>query len=322
MLRPAVTETPNDIWMVLASDAGYAGPLAVTLRSIDEHLSGARTVVAVILASGIGSALRARVTEGLERMEVRWHDVDIARHDGLPVPDDHLTMAAYHRLLLGDVLPANVDRAIYLDVDILARRDVAGLADVPLDDLLLGACPDVGAPRLGSRLALPTWRDLGLDPRAPCFNTGVLAIDLEQWRTTGIADEISVYLRDRARSGPSVLWADQEGFNAVASKRWSQLDLRWNAQNHLQQRDCHPDAILEPDQLAAARADPWIVHYAYAKPWQTTPEAGPWERWWWDTADRTAMSLTPPSNPSQIRRYAHGARLRLGAATAALRGHH
>ncbi len=36
-----------------------------------------RRVTALILASGIGPAQRELVTTGLERLEVRWHDVDI-----------------------------------------------------------------------------------------------------------------------------------------------------------------------------------------------------------------------------------------------------
>lgn len=316
-----MVELLSDIWMVLASDAGYVGPLAVALRSIDEHLSGRRRVTALILASDIGPAQREQVTTGLERLEVLWHDVDISRHDGLPVPDDHMTMATYHRLLIGDVLPPDVDRMLYLDVDILARRDIADLADLPLDGHLLGACVDVGAPRIASR-GVPLWRERGLDPRAPYLNAGVLVVDLAQWRATGFAEEVSGYLRERAGSGPAVMWADQEGLNACASDRWTPIDLRWNAQNHLLQPWCRADALLDPDELAAARTDPWIAHFSHAKPWEATPDAGPWERWWWDEADKTAVPLTPPAVPRGARRYARGARIRLGAAAAALRGHH
>lgn len=316
-----MTELLSDIWLVLASDAGYLGPLAVALRSIDEHLSGSRRVTALILASDIGPAQRAQVASGLDRLELRWHDVDIADHDGLPVPDDHMTMAAYHRLMIGDVLPQDVDRVLYLDVDLLARRDLAELADIPLDGNLLGACVDVGAPRIASR-GMPTWRELGLDPRAPYLNSGVLVVDLAQWRATGFAEEVSAYLRERARTGPPVRWADQEGVNACGAGRWKAIDLRWNAQNHLLDADCRADAILTPEELAAARTDPWIAHFSYAKPWTATPDTGPWERWWWDTAARTGVPLTPPDVPHGARRYARGARIRLHAAAAALRGHH
>lgn len=321
-LSSAMTDSVDDTWVVLATDAGYAGPLAVALRSIDELLAGEQAVTAVVLASAVPPAVRERVVDGLRRLQVRWHDVDITRHNGLPVPIDHLTMASYHRLLLGDVLPADVGRAIYLDVDILARRDITELARVPLDGRLLGACPDVHAPRLGWNTGLPGWRELGLDPRAPNLNAGVLVVDLPQWRATGVAAQVAEYLRDRASSGSPVRLADQDGLNAVASDRWCEIDLCWNAQNYLVQDECWADAYLDPTQLEAARRDPWIVHYHYAKPWQTTPDASLWDGWWWEVAGRTAMPFTPPAARSRPRRYLRCARRRLGAAAAALRGHH
>lgn len=320
-----MTGSADDICVVLACDAGYVGPLAVALRSIDEHLASGKAVKAVVLASGVPAAVRERVVDGLQRLEVRWHDVDIIRHDGLPVPSDHMTMATYHRLLIGEVLPAGVERAIYLDVDILVRRDITELAHVPLNGRLLGACCDLGAPRLGAGSGLPTWRDLGLDPRAPYLNAGVLVVDLRQWRATGVAAELTGYLRERMSSGAPVLWADQDSFNAVAWDRWHEIDLRWNVQNYLvtgQCRDGWADAILDPAALEAARRDPWIVHYSHRKPWQTPADESVWDGWWWEVAGRTAMPLRPPAAPSYPRRYMLAAGARLGAALAGLRGQH
>ncbi len=312
-------DSGDDVWIVLAADARYAGPLAVALRSIDEHLSGTRRVTAVVLATAIDPATRVAATDGLRRLEVRWHAVDVARHDGLPVPTDHMTMAAYHRLLLAEALPADVERAVYLDVDVLVGRDVAELAAVPLEGRLLGGCPDVGAPRLGSPIGLPGWRELGLDPRATYLNTGVLVIDVRQWRETGVAAAIAAYLAGREQSGEAVLWADQDGFNALASDRWHELDLRWNAQNQLVLEDCWADAFLPPGDLAAARADPWIIHFSHTKPWDEGRGASPWGALWWEVADRISMPATPPL-PARSTRYARAVRLRLGGAAAALRG--
>ena len=58
MQTEAISRRPDDIVVVCAADDGYAMPLAVTIRSLIDHLGKDRRVQLFVLDGGLSAASR------------------------------------------------------------------------------------------------------------------------------------------------------------------------------------------------------------------------------------------------------------------------
>jgi lipopolysaccharide biosynthesis glycosyltransferase len=253
--------------LVFAADEGYALPTAVALHSALRHLPATLQVQTFVLDNGLTATSRGRlerVAHAAGGPEVRW----------LEIPPDllvqrsmvHHTATTYARLLLADLLPADVGRVVYLDGDVLVRDDLSPLFRLDLGSASFAASRDFASPRSESATGEP-----GEPVEAkPFFNPGVLVVDLDRWRTDGFPQRALAFARDSEKPLPFV---DQDAMNAVAgAEEWFDLDLRWNVQVALMYRPDLPRTHLTDFLYANREAiyrDAAIVHFnAIPKPWQ------------------------------------------------------
>lgn len=210
-------------------------------------------------------------------MTLRWISPPSDETRGLPTRK-RFSEAMYLRLLIPALLP-RADRAIYLDCDVLVEADLAELAETDISDALLAAARDPVIPTVSSPEGLPNYHELGLAPDTPYFNSGVLLLNLKQWREENVTASVFEYVR---RHADLVRWPDQDGLNAVAAGRWVELDPRWNT----------------PPQEAGPRA-PRVVHFlGWAKPWNTFGIGPAGERW------RQCLRRSRYLNPVESQLYA------------------
>jgi lipopolysaccharide biosynthesis glycosyltransferase len=266
--------------LVFAVDEGFARPLAVAMHSALEHLSPSLAPEIYVLDNGVSNRSRDRLRRTALRVagrEIRWIRVPSERlvdHHGLR----HVTSTSYARLLIPELLPANVRRAIYLDGDLLVKSDLSPLFQVELGDAPFAAVRDFV---IGSTAHEASGVREPLVSR-PYFNAGVLAIDVALWRSTGFAERALAYARAATRT---LIFADQDAMNAVAEK-WRELDLRWNVQLELLH---HIEEIPRTDltyRLSREREDLYrgaaVLHFTGAvkpwNPWVTAPGATLWAR--------------------------------------------
>jgi lipopolysaccharide biosynthesis glycosyltransferase len=267
-----------------AADDQYALPLAVTIGSVLRHLDARASLSLYILDAGIRPRSKGRLLKSWRdsRLHVNWIPLDIQRLSKLPV-SGHVTLTTYARLLLPSHLPANLGRVIYLDSDLLVRRDLAALWNEPLDGAACLAVPDSAAPRLNAEQSLPNYRacerflaatrpipnycELGLDASAAYFNAGVLSIDLAAWRRLDVAEEA---LRCLNRYRAHVVWWDQYAMNVVLHGRWRPLDMRWNQGAHIYRYPSAEESPFDAAIFETLRNDPWVVHFTSpVKPWHS-----------------------------------------------------
>jgi len=155
----------------------------------------------------------------------------------------------YARMLVADLLPADIERVIYLDCDMMVRAPIEALYEADLAGQPLGAVRDSLAPFITVRRDMRQNRDI-FDPADPYFNSGMLVIDLALWRQIDVKAEIA---RIAGKGWMSRLYYDQDMLNLVFRNRWTALDWRWNV------IDAHP---------AHEALDPAIVHFTGKnKPW-------------------------------------------------------
>ncbi len=180
--------------------------------------------------------------------------VDLKRLHGAPV-GGHITLATYFRIFLPELLPESVTKLVYLDADVVVRRDLGELLAQDLGDNLVGA---VVNPRF------QRWSSLGLDPSMGYFNAGILLIPLDVWRRESIQEKLCEIIATRA---PILKQHDQDALNIAVAGRWQRLDLRWNQQYSFFLVGAR-GLGLSPQAYQQLTADPFIVHYSGStKPW-------------------------------------------------------
>lgn len=235
-------------------------PLAVMLRSMEMALRETSKVIVHVLDGGMGWRNRNRIRRSLAtgRIELNWIKPDTGALGGVPV-FGHAGLATYYRLLIPSLMGPDVAKVLYLDVDMVVLRDIGQLWRVPMENRPLMAVRQ-GTETLGS---LAFAGELGLDPKLPYANAGVLVMNLAAWRSGKTAERV-IDVLVRFRKG--IRFWDQDGINAILAGQWGELDPAWNVTV-----DCFvPDGGTVPVEQMPARLKERaaIVHYASAcKPW-------------------------------------------------------
>ena len=152
-----------------------------------------------------------------------WVDSLVERVANFPNTWPIITRATYARIYIPEVLP-DVERALYLDCDVLARRNVGELFHAEMNGYWALASPDVQAPFVP--FGVPNWHAAGRSAGDLNFNAGVLLMDLDAWRREGLTESLLRYLTD----GRHLRAQDQEAINAVLGCRIGEMDPRWNQQ--------------------------------------------------------------------------------------------
>ena len=154
----------------------------------------------------------------------------------------------YARLFLGELLPPDVTKVLYLDSDTFVRSDIDALFQLDLQGKAIAAAlqPD--------RMHCIAGKDLkarhAFSMAEPYFNSGVMLIDMSQYRGVDFAGVLQAAL---PRSEIEMFYYDQDIVNFAFRGRIHALDYRWNLQN--------PEPAHEV-------LNPSIVHYsANPKPW-------------------------------------------------------
>jgi lipopolysaccharide biosynthesis glycosyltransferase len=272
----SVATPSKQIVIAAASDEAYALPLAVMLRSAGETLAPDSIIEAHVVSDGITLPTRSCVESSLPpRVSLHWVERSACEFSDLP-RWGRISLGTYHKLTIGSWLPANVSKALWLDCDTLVLGDLSRLWHMELDGNIALACQDHLVPRLGASFGVAGWKEAGLHTDEPYFNAGVMLIDLDHWRETGVEKRSLDYLR---RFGPKVWFWDQEALNAVLSGHWKSLDSSWN----------FPASMLDP-----FKEMPRIAHFSgNIKPW-VVPGKGALHSAYEKCLDRTAWTGRRP----------------------------
>src|SRR3954451_12518483 len=176
---PSPMDDHQAISIVLTPDEIFEFPLSVLVHRLS-HLHQQDGCRIFALHDNIPETARARVAACVrDPTTVEWVSVP-ADFFGECLPAANLPRASLFGLALTELLPRDVTRAIYLDIDTFP---VAALTDLWRTDL--GTSPVAAVrgafmPWIGCVRSFP-WRSLGIGPDAPYFNNGVMLVDLDAW---------------------------------------------------------------------------------------------------------------------------------------------
>ncbi len=279
-------------------------PLEVTVASMAANLRPGAEIDLYLLEDGVPAETRRSLEETWRSLPVRAHWITPDKSllmDRVPLGGYAGVPATYFRILAAELLPADLSRIVYLDIDLLVLGDVAELWLHPFDGQAALAVQLRPSLAVSLDLRPPECR---IDEDTPAFNAGVLVINLEAWRQERLgarALDFAERYRERFRS-----W-DQDALNCALIGRWGRLPLAWNYR---------PEAIVLPAwrpsgytarEAAEAARQPKIVHFAGAdKPWDPGGDH-PWAKQYFAYLDQTSWAGWRPPRPGRAARL----RLRL-----------
>ena len=204
-------------------------------------------------------------------ISVKVVDKEIVKR--FPLPKDeglsHISVATYFRLFSTELLP-ELDKAIYLDCDILVRGSLRELWNMDMGENYLAAVYHPNSLSINNgafnRLEIPISQGY--------FNAGVLLMNLKKWKEDGIYQKCMDFIRNKYAN---IRNHDQDVLNAVCGKQSLVLSCKWNMQNIFYEvrfwyKTNDPYNKRYQSELRDAKyviSESIIVHFAAVpKPWE------------------------------------------------------
>ena len=241
------------IELVCVTDANYAPHLAVLLKSI-ETSKGAEHVRVHAILDGVDATLLSQIRSAVPKLDIL--DYHVAGHPALDLPPLlQISRATYLRLIMTEVLPDDIARIIYLDIDMIVTRSLLPLWQTDLKGRPCGAVEDPG---VDPAIFAQTY---GLKREGLYFNAGMLLIDMKAAHQNGFLTQA---LNQLIANPGQYEFADQDALNEGLWQDWLPLDPKWN---HQREHLYKPKRYLTADPKNRV---PAVIHFTeWEKPWKS-----------------------------------------------------
>ena len=227
--------------------------LAVTIKSLLNTTTHPCTFF--ILNMGITASDKALLTTSFPDHEVHLLDLSLKELSGMRPTMYLRTQAVYSRLLLDQKLPVHIDRALWLDTDVIVNSDISQVYHADLKGNVIGAVEDVSVNHLTAEHIQHLQKDLGIENPQDYFNSGVLLIDLQKWRAQAIGQKAVAFARQHYHAMHA---QDQDVLNAVLKGNWEHLPGKWNQSQYLPNLN-ENEGIIH----LIGKCKPWHADYEY-----------------------------------------------------------
>lgn len=243
-------------------DSNYVRHCAVTLVSLFEN-NRREPITAHIIARDLSDAEKKILIDLAAPYgnQVCFYEPDIKLLEGFTIRkfSKRISMATYYRCILSELLPADIDRLLYLDCDIVIVGDISEYWNTPLsDETGVAAVADMGCDEAAR------YEILKYPMEDSYFNAGVLLINLNYWRKNDVAHACVDYFH---KYPERILFNDQDLLNSILHKNKILVDLKWNVQDAFYRRPKQMDEAWRK-KFADVLKHPVILHYTNRKPWE------------------------------------------------------
>lgn len=254
--------------LVYASNDNYARHLAVSMVSVLAQNQKIEDLVVYVISIGISQESRRRLNKIADRYkrEIKFVELaDIKDRFHYDIDTRGFDISAMGRVFIGGLLPERVDRVLYLDCDTVAAQPLKELWDLDLKGHMVGA---VMEPTIYDTVK----KDIGLEEKDPYYNSGVLLIDLERWRSSQAEERILDFYKEK---DGRLFACDQDAINgalkgeivAISPKYNFFPNYRYFSYENLVYHSSSYAAITK-EQFVEAKRHPVIIHYmGDERPW-------------------------------------------------------
>ena len=183
----------------------------------------------------------------------------------------------YYRLLLGDLIPKDIDKCIYLDVDTCANKDLSELFNIDMKDNYIAGV--VSADYYFDEEK--ECKRLNISSMKQYVNSGMLLINLNKIRKDNVSQNFLKILKT------SHNFTEQDILNVACYRKIITLPPKYNSMISIL-KDNNPllRDLYREQEINEAKNSPFIIHYSDKnKPWNSINVY--MEKYWWDIAKKT-----------------------------------
>lgn len=271
------------ITLVVVSDDHYMILVAALVKSIETNLARSSRLNLWIVSDGVTGGQKKKMEASVDSSitHIHWIELTDAIPLGLQLPTDLSSYPPniYIRLFIPYFIPADTDKVLYLDADMIVLKDLTLLWDTDISKHTIAAVLDPRLKTFDNHWGgIKNYQKLGFAGTTPYFNTGMLLINTRRWKEDHTSEAILDAINSNKRFAN---YPDQYGMNIVLHNKWLRVDGRWNY------------FVTERDKA------PYIVHYVERKPIYTTYKNGEdYRQIFCKYLDMTAWKGTPPISES------------------------
>ena len=256
----------NMMNIVYASDEKFAEVLSVSVESLLTHNEN---VTVWILNNGIKEGSLEKLKRQAEKHGSIIHFMPLKNleyYAGRELScQSKISLTAYFRLFMPQILPLSVKKLLYLDCDTMVRKDLTDLWERKFD-----GCAAVAEP------TAPLMKEkIELKKSDYYFNSGVLLVDLKKWREEKIMEKFVDYMEEM---DGDISFEDQGVINHVLKNEISILPFKYNVTTQFFDFGYDGFSMMKKDEVRYERKevekgleDPAIVHFtnsfASERPW-------------------------------------------------------
>ncbi|MCM0589158.1 MAG: glycosyltransferase family 8 protein [Gloeotrichia echinulata IR180] len=298
------------ISVVCTIDDKYAQHCAVMLTSLFKN-NPTQVFEVYIISDSIKSKEFQKLEIFLNPNIHKFYFIKIDKDSFQEAPiSHHISIAAYFRLLITEVLPIELEKVLYIDSDIIFRRKIDDLWKIDIGNFTHAATIAIGMDDYPKKIGLPE--------NSLYFNSGLMLINLEYWRGLKIFERGCELIRQQREK---LQWWDQDVLNILLHNSWLPIDLTWNSQVFMDDEEVPISSLYQEKytkfNYLKAKVDPAIVHFiggGSAKPWYYAckhPFKHEYEKYLHATPWKNTIPIGQPSLISRIRfRLGIGSKLR------------
>lgn len=267
----------NAIPIVFAANNNFVPVFATCLQSVIDTSSQNRNYDIVLIQSDVSTENKKILQEMLQNhsnFSLRFYDASRLLSDYKLEAKEHISVETYYRFLIQSAMP-KYEKVLYIDCDLIVKKDLAELYDIDIDGYMLAAAldPDFIGQVNGAN---PTTREyaeqeLHLSNPYAYFQAGVLLFNEKEMRK---AHPLNQWLKFATKP---YRYSDQDVLNVHCQGRVKYLDMKWNMIFNCNHERVPKVIAYAPAEIQekynAAHADPAIIHYAgFMKPWHNPNE--------------------------------------------------
>ncbi|AEG53126.1 glycosyltransferase [Sinorhizobium meliloti] len=250
--------------LVFASDDRYIRFTAVTLASILRNYTGRAPLRVFVLLDKILPEAESRKIEALNKIhkfELHQIAVDASLFRNIKTSDG-ISIATYYRLLMHKLLPADVHKVIYLDSDLIIRKSIDELFNIPFEGHLFAGVEDTISKTYNVRF--------GLAETDRHVNAGVLLVNVDMMRAIGFSELVERYLESNRYR---LVLGDQQIITELFTGSIKYIPVQWNVHGSMFAsgwigKFVGTRNLMDASEAAKAIKDPGIIHYTLKrKPW-------------------------------------------------------
>ena len=267
-----MSNNKTSIPVVMAADNKYAYPMLITVASLLNNSEKTTSYDLYMLVgedfSDENKSLILDFCNSYENCKACFIDMGNAYSD-VAVFITNIYSPTYYRLKLSSLLPG-IDKCIYLDTDVIVKKDLTELYSCDVDNYCLAGVRAIAYysfPKETSkeyhshRLRIPDMEHY--------VNAGVLLINLKKIREMGLESQFDDALKKAYAS------QDQDVLNVICYGHILNLPFKFNAMtkyplsdNSLWERSSGLQKAVPKEEWDEGRLNPVIIHYAdRIKPW-------------------------------------------------------